>query len=126
MTHYVYKLTDLITGEYYIGSRSCQGPAEEDRTYRGSMQTWSLSEEQKLYLDKTILKTFSNRDDAYNYERELILENKKDPLNRNVNIPGKVYKIDGVKVTPYKREKIKEEIQELFTGKPKWGRLTNE
>lgn len=41
--HYVYKLTDLITDEYYIGVRSSSCIPEEDRKYRGSMKSWTIA-----------------------------------------------------------------------------------
>jgi hypothetical protein len=109
-THYVYKLTDLITEEYYIGVRSCQGPAEEDRAYRGSMKSWKLTEEQKLYLDKNILKTFSTREEAEDYESELILQAKelKDLLNKNGYIPNKGFSKYGFKATEETRKKMSE------------------
>ena len=108
--HYVYKLTDLITEEYYIGVRSCQGPAEEDRAYRGSMKSWKLSKEQKLLLDKIIIKTFSTREEANEYESQLILQAKelKDPMNRNGYIPGKGFSSYGKKHSEESRKKIGE------------------
>jgi hypothetical protein len=109
-THYVYKMTDPITGEYYIGVRSCESQAEEDRTYRGSMRHWKLTKDQKTALDKTILQTFSSRKAAEEYEIELIFQAKvaKDLLNRNAYIPSKGFSMYGVTMSEEARKKISE------------------
>lgn len=84
-THYTYKIEDIITNEFYIGSRSCDGLANDD-TYMGSMIVWKPN---KSNLKKTILDdSFSNREDAIQSEIDLIKENIDNPLNQNYNIPG--------------------------------------
>lgn len=84
-THYTYKIEDIITNEFYIGSRSCDGLANND-TYMGSMIVWKPN---KSNLKKTILDdSFSNREEAIFSEIKLIKENIENPLNRNYNIPG--------------------------------------
>lgn len=35
ITHYVYKITNILTGQYYIGKSSCSGEPEH-HTYYGS------------------------------------------------------------------------------------------
>ena len=85
-THYTYKVTHKETGEYYIGSRSCNGSASDDINYKGSMVSWKVD---KTYLIKEIIEdTFSDRDSAIRSEKNLILKCINDKLNRNYNIPG--------------------------------------
>jgi hypothetical protein len=85
MKHYVYKIIELTTGEFYIGSRTCNCNIEDD-VYMGSMKTWKPN---KLNLVKYIIKDdFINRELATIYERDLIIKKINNPLNRNYNIPN--------------------------------------
>jgi hypothetical protein len=95
MKHYVYRIEDKKTGEFYFGSRTCKCNIEEDR-YMGSPVIWKPNKE-NLY--KIILKSdFVNREDALLYEKRLVEENIKHPLNRNYSIPTKgFYRTDGNK-----------------------------
>lgn len=84
-THYTYRIEDIETGEYYIGSRSCVGKAEDD-DYMGSMRVWKPNKEN---LKKIILNDkFSNREEAIAEEVKMIKENIENELNQNYNIPG--------------------------------------
>jgi hypothetical protein len=86
MNHYVYKITDPITNEYYIGSRSCKCDIIND-AYMGSYVSWKPTDKNRLV--KTILKSdFSNRNEALIYEKAMITEYIIDELNRNYHIPG--------------------------------------
>lgn len=38
--HYTYKITNVITNEYYVGVRSCKCKIEEDK-YMGSSSIWT-------------------------------------------------------------------------------------
>ena len=49
MNHYVYKIINIITNEYYIGVRSCKCNIEEDK-YMGSSTIWT-----KAYIKEHIL-----------------------------------------------------------------------
>ena len=90
MFHYVYKLEDPETGEFYFGSRSCECDPFEDK-YMGSMVKWKPL---KSRLIKTILKSdFNERINAYAYERDIILEHIKNPMNKNFGIPSKNYAV---------------------------------
>jgi hypothetical protein len=93
MKHYVYKLEDIKSGEFYFGSRTCHTNIEDDH-YMGSPKTWKPNKEN---LQKTILKSdFENREDALLYEKEIVEENIKHPLNRNYSIPTiGFYRTDG-------------------------------
>lgn len=85
MKHYVYKLEDIKSGEFYFGSRTCHTNIEDDH-YMGSPKTWKPNKEN---LQKTILKSdFENREDALLYEKEIVEENINHPLNRNYSIPN--------------------------------------
>lgn len=91
MYHYVYRLEDIKTGEFYIGSRSCQNHPTLDN-YLGSMVVWKPN---KKMLKKEILKSdFKNREDANEYEKFLIESNINDDLNRNFSIPPKTFFVD--------------------------------
>lgn len=93
MKHYVYKLEDKKSGEFYFGSRTCHTNIEDDN-YMGSPVIWKPN---KKNLQKVILKSdFKNREDALLYEKKLVEENIKHPLNRNYSIPTKgFYRSDG-------------------------------
>ena len=85
MKHYVYKLEDKKSGEFYFGSRTCYTNIGDD-DYMGSMKIWKPN---KKNLQKVILKSdFENREDALLYEKKLVEENIKHPLNRNYSIPN--------------------------------------
>jgi len=83
--HYLYKVTDRTTGEYYIGSRTCKCKPIDDTRYLGSPSTWKPN---KKNLIKEILEEgFENREMALEKESELIRKYIDDPLNRNYYIP---------------------------------------
>jgi len=89
--HYVYKLTDKFTGEFYYGSRSCNCIPSDDFKYMGSMVTWN-PDKTKLIKD-IINQNFNSREDAITYESYLIEKNIHDELNRNYATPdGKFYR----------------------------------
>lgn len=84
MTHYVYKIIDKITNEYYFGSRSCNCLAKDD-VYMGSMKVWKPNSDN---LIKEILNdTFLDRISAIEYESNIIKLHIKDSLNQNYHIP---------------------------------------
>jgi hypothetical protein len=83
-THYVYRVTDISSGEYYIGCRSCEGKPEHDSAYMGS-GTWPLSAlREKRPLTKKVIAVFGTREEAEVEERQLIAGAAKDPLCRNI------------------------------------------
>lgn len=86
INHYVYRLDDTITGEYYIGSRTCYCSVEDD-VYMGSYVHWKPENKERLI--KTILKcSFRKRETAFQYETKLIKEHINNPLNRNYCLPS--------------------------------------
>ena len=85
MYHYVYKIKNIITNEYYIGVRSCKCNIIEDN-YMGSSSIWTKAyiKQNKDILQKEILKEFNSRKDARDYEVFLLKENKDNNLCVNV------------------------------------------
>ena len=83
--HYTYLLIDPVTGQFYIGSRTCKGVTpQEDVKYKGSMKAWKPEDKKRLV--KTILREFPTRKDADLHEGELQKLFINDPLNENYYI----------------------------------------
>ena len=102
MKHYVYKLEDKKTGEFYYGSRTCKCKIEEDK-YSGSMKTWKPNKDN---LIKTIIKSnFRKRETALKYEAKIINENINNPLNRNYHIPTIGFSTQGKCLSNQERDK---------------------
>ena len=96
--HYVYHLIDPVTGQFYLGSRTCKGiTPQEDTKYMGSMYTWKP--EDKNRLKKTILREFDSREDANIHEGELQKLFINDPLNENYHIQTVGFHCVGKKFT---------------------------
>lgn len=89
MYHYVYKIKDYETQEYYFGSRSCECIPEND-DYMGSMCTWAKEEgySPERHVKEIICQDFSDRSEAIEYEATIIRNHWKDMLNKNYVIPG--------------------------------------
>lgn len=105
MKHYVYRLDDPITGEFYIGSRSCKVNIENDK-YMGSYKSWKPQD--KTRLVKTILKSnFRKRETCTKYEAKLIKENIDNPLNRNYALPNNKFHNLGRKLSKEHIEKLR-------------------
>lgn len=117
-THYTYKIYDIKTNEFYIGSRTCIGKAVDDFNYMGSMIVWKPN---KLNLKKIILNdSFTNREDAIKSEIELIKENINNPLNQNYNIPGIKFHNTGRIFNESIRNKMR--IARLGEKNPRYGK----
>jgi hypothetical protein len=92
MKHYVYKITDRVTGQYYFGSRSHINPQFD--TYVGSMKIWKP--DSYCNLVKEILRDdFNSREDAIEYESYMIQIHIDDELNENYHIPNKGFHTKG-------------------------------
>lgn len=110
MHHYVYKIIDTKTKEFYIGSRSCKCNIEDD-TYMGSPIHWKPSINN---LIKQIIKcNFRKRKTAFEYEAKLILECSDDPLNRNYHVPSIGFCFRGA----HHSKRTKEKLSKSQTGK---------
>jgi len=104
MKHYVYRLEDPITNEFYIGSRSCKCDIKDD-PYMGSYYTWKP--EDKSILVKTILKSnFRKRETCIKYEAKIIKENIDTKLNRNYHIPKAGFHTMGKSCSDETRKKL--------------------
>ena len=104
MKHYVYKITDPDTKEFYIGSRSFDGPMNKD-SYMGSYVTWSPDNEERL-IKENIRSDFQTREEAFDYESKLIQAHIHEKLNRNYYIPHKGFSMYGA-VGPWAGKKRK-------------------
>jgi hypothetical protein len=89
---YVYKVTDIYTNEYYIGSRKFDGNIFEDK-YLGSPYTWKPNIKN---LKKEIIRSdFQSMEEAILYERYIIVNSIDDSLNRNYSIPnGRFHRVN--------------------------------
>ena len=90
--HYIYKTTNFITGEYYIGKHS--GCLEDN--YLGSGA--GLKEGFKKYgrgaFKKEVISICSSEDEAFEEEAKMVtLETIKDPLCLNRCLGGGLGKI---------------------------------
>jgi hypothetical protein len=79
MKHYVYKLTETKTNEFYYGVRTCDCSPIDD-SYMGSMVAWKPNKDN---LIKEIVSEFESREEALQFESMIIENNIKNPLNRN-------------------------------------------
>ena len=81
MKHYNYKITNIETGEFYVGVRSCKCEIEDDK-YMGSSSIWTKAyiKEHKDVLKKEIeeknYKTLISVDGGVNEENISILKEK--------------------------------------------------
>lgn len=115
VNNYIYKLTLLETGEYYIGVRSCDCNPVED-LYMGSITAWKVD---KSKLTKEIIESnFNTRKLANEYERSLIKENIDNPLNRNYHVPGEGFCTTGKRLTRKHKEKISNSLKGV-AGQPR-------
>lgn len=79
--NYTYKITNIITNEFYVGVRSCDCEIEDDK-YMGSSSIWTklYVKEHKKDLKKEILETFETRKLANKAEVVLLKSVKDNPL----------------------------------------------
>lgn len=87
-SHYIYKITDPQTGQFYFGSRTCEGSPYNDDDYMGSMVTWKPKNRDRL-IKEIIKDDFKSREEAIQFESRIIEENIDNELNENYNIPSK-------------------------------------
>jgi predicted transcriptional regulator len=81
--HYVYRLTDQKTGEFYIGVRTSKVAAGTDTNYRGSGRWCQVMRLSGAQLSKDILGEFKTRLDAEAAELEAIRQVFMDPKCMN-------------------------------------------
>jgi hypothetical protein len=102
--HYVYKLTNPTSGEFYYGSRTCKCNPNDD-TYMGSMVSWKV--DKSILIKEIVDDSFESRNQALEYEANIIKQHIKNKLNRNYNIPGNEFCNLGKKFTDEHRLKLK-------------------
>lgn len=93
MIHYLYKILNIHTNEYYLGVRSTSKTPETDR-YMGSSSIWTKSyiKEHKDELKKIIIdQSFETRKEANDAEIKIITSHITDPLCINISIPGEEF-----------------------------------
>jgi ribosomal protein L37AE/L43A len=95
MKHYVYKIIDPITNEFYFGSRSHINPIKDN--YMGSYKVWKPDDKNRL-LKEIISDKFETRADAIEFESQLISKYIDNSLNRNYNIPNKGFNTTGLDI----------------------------
>ena len=81
--HYVYKITNLNNGKFYIGKHSTS-KLKDDYMGSGTLIKRAIKKEGIHNFKKEILRYFSFEEDALNYERKLISEIKVDRFNRKL------------------------------------------
>lgn len=89
-SHYIYKITNLTTGEYYYGKRSYKGDWRRDK-YMGSGTV--LKRKMQKHPDhewrKEVLLLLESEQEAFEYERVVIGDRyKTDPLCLNLCAGG--------------------------------------
>lgn len=79
--NYTYKITNLVTNEFYIGVRSCDCEIDKD-PYMGSSSVWTklYIKEHKKDLKKEILETFPTRKLANGGEIKYLKQHENNPL----------------------------------------------
>lgn len=105
--NYNYKITNIKTGEFYIGVRSCDCEIELD-SYMGSSSIWTklYIKENKDFLKKEIVATFNTRKEANKGEVILLQKYKDNPLCINCYFDY-TPDVTGTKQTPEWIEKRK-------------------
>lgn len=84
--HYTYKVTNLETGEFYIGVRSFYADPELD-VYRGSSKWVVDMLGRDIPLHREVLEVFDNPVEAQAAELRLFREVSSDPMCRNEQAP---------------------------------------
>lgn len=88
-THYVYKITNKNTNEYYIGMRSCIGEPLDD-PYIGSSNWSKVMMAISAPVKKEVLALCKDRSEAYKIEQEWFAKCDGDELCVNKGLPSLV------------------------------------
>lgn len=91
--HYVYKITNLVNGNIYVGMRSSIFKPEEDIKYMGSSVTVEAAIEKHGLenFKKEIVQSFPTREEAFALEGEIVnseFVSRKDTYNHKVGGQG--------------------------------------
>jgi hypothetical protein len=85
--HYVYRVWNPVTGEYYLGKRSFNGDPEQD-TYRGSGKWTRECDAKGIVLLRSVIEAFETNEEALAAEVRLFREADGDPLCKNEQLPS--------------------------------------
>lgn len=91
--HYVYRTTRIVTGEFYLGVRSCACHPNQDR-YIGS-GNW-IATVKAAEIKKEIVATYGSREEAEQAEKDLIRAHAGDALLRNTTLYTRTEDVQGV------------------------------
>jgi len=81
MKHYLYKITNVNTNEYYVGVRSHNDPLKD--RYMGSSSVWTkewIKDNREILVKEILDDSFLTRTEAGKAEVILLQECKGDPL----------------------------------------------
>ena len=114
MYHYIYKMTDPNTGEFYIGRKSGRTEPELDITYRGSMISWAKEEnfDKSILIKEILVKDIKSIEELCELESSIIQSVIKNPLNKNAHIPSKGFRTKGPLSDEHKKK-----LSEYFKGR---------
>lgn len=102
--HYVYRVWNPATGEYYIGKRSFNGDPEQD-TYRGSGKWTRECEAKKIMLLRSVTEVFETSEEALAAEVRLFRAADGDALCKNEQLPS-LYRARGLRQVEASNTKI--------------------
>src|ERR1700749_1038042 len=123
--HYFYKITNLITGHFYLGKRSCRNCLPcDDTKYWGSSKY--LKDHIKEYGSENFIKEILKHDfltaqEALEWEEEQIWKHgfsknyeRRNPLMINRCVAGKSFSTYGIKKDPIVLAKEVAKRNELY------------
>ena len=89
MIHYTYRIDNLINGKYYIGKHSSES-LDDNYMGSGSLIKSAIAKYGIEKIKKTILKTFSTSEEAFEHEAQVVtMAEVKDPMCYNIQPGGK-------------------------------------
>lgn len=90
MIHYIYKTTNISTGEFYIGKRSTKkySNGNEDPYVGSGIWILNMNKEEKNSLKKKVLLYCENVKILNECEIKTVKEYYNDPLNKNISLGG--------------------------------------
>ena len=89
MIHYVYITTNIITGQQYVGDRSCKNILKDLYLGSGTYLKNSIKKYGKENFSKRVINTFDTRQEAYEAQEKYINEyTTLVPCGYNISIKG--------------------------------------
>ncbi len=108
-----YKITNIVTGEYYFGVHRTDDFLSDDYYGSGKLIKESVKKYGKKNHRKDVLAFFDNREQATELEHELVKKHESDKLCLNLNDGG------GFAVV-LKAEKLHEDMCAAYEASPKY------